>query len=114
MNTGDYKYFVIKRNNSIAGFAEIWKSVDDIHIIDIVVRKNLRKQGIGSILMEKLIKVAKQEEMESITLEVMCTNNPAIKLYEKFGFKNVGIRKNYYKGTHDAYIMTRGLTNEKE
>ena len=109
MNSGDYKYFVVKRNNNIAGLAEIWKSVDDMHVIDIVVRKDLRNQGIGSALLEKLIEIARQNKMESITLEVMHTNIPAIKLYEKFGFKNAGIRKNYYKGFHDAFIMTLKL-----
>ena len=104
------KYIAAKDSeNNVLGFAGIWNGVYDFHITNIVVRKDLRNQGIGSSLLEKLIELAKQNKMESITLEVMCTNIPAIKLYEKFGFKNAGFRKNYYKGTNDAYIMTLNL-----
>ena len=104
------KYIIAKENqNDILGFAGIWNGVYDFHITNIVVRKDLRGNNIGSILLKKLIELGKQNKMESITLEVMCTNIPAIKLYEKFGFKNVGIRKEYYKGMYDAYIMTLDL-----
>ena len=104
------KYIVAKDSqNNVLGFAGIWNGVYDFHITNIVVRKDLRNQGIGSSLLKKLIKIAKQSKMESLTLEVMCTNTSAIKLYEKFGFKNVGFRKNYYKGLYDAYIMTLKL-----
>ena len=104
------KYIAAKEGqNNILGFAGIWNGVYDFHITDIAVRKDLRNQGIGSMLLEKLIELAKQNKMETITLEVLCTNTPAIKLYEKFGFKNAGIRKNYYKGTQDAFIMTLNL-----
>ena len=45
--------------------------------------------------------------MRTFTLEVDTENAPAIHLYEKFGFKNLGIRKKYYNGSRDAYIMTK-------
>ena len=128
------KYIVAKDNqNNILGFAGIWNALYDFHITNIVVRKDLRNTGIGTVLLEKLIEIAKFNKMETITLEVMCTNTHAIRLYEKFGFKNAGIRKNYYKrrnvsedssklvtedsqgedsrnkGTCDAFIMTKNL-----
>ena len=58
------------------------------------------------MLLHKLIELCKEKEYSSITLEVNTKNIPAIKLYEKFGFKNVGIRKKYYNGLDDAVIMT--------
>ena len=101
-------YLVIKNsNNVILGFGGIWKAVDDIHITNIVVKKDLRCKGIGSMLLDKLIELCKKEkDINSITLEVNTKNIPAIKLYEKYGFKNVGIRKKYYNNTYDAVIMT--------
>lgn len=106
------KYIVAKLNNLIVGFAGIWKSVDDIHITNIVVNKNFRNQNIGSKLLSKLIEISKLEpNITSITLEVNSTNISAIKLYEKFGFKVVGLRKKYYNNTYDAIIMTKDLTN---
>ena len=100
----DYSCFVAKNNiGEILGFANIWNTVDDIHITNIVVRKISRKQGIGTLLLKKLIEISNKP----LTLEVKHTNIPAIKFYSKHGFKNVGIRKSYYDNTHDAIIMTR-------
>lgn len=104
------KYIKAKFDGKIVGFAGIWKSVDDVHITDIVTAKDFRKNGIGSRLLENLIDLAKREKgISSITLEVNENNIPAIKLYEKFGFKNVGLRKKYYNNTYDALIMTKEL-----
>ena len=98
------KYIVAKENGEIVGFAGIWYSVDDAHITNIVVRKSYRNKGIGSLLLEKLIGLAKPKT--SLTLEVNTKNEIAQKLYLKYGFKNLGIRKKYYDGIEDAYIMT--------
>lgn len=95
---------VAKSNHQIVGFAGIWFSVDDAHITNIVVHKDFRHKGIGSMLLEKLIELAKNKN--SLTLEVNTKNEYAINLYLKYGFENLGIRKKYYKGTQDAYIMT--------
>lgn len=83
------KYFVVKENNNILGFAGIWVSPVDCQITNIVVKKDSRNQGIGSILLEKLIEVAKETEFDVLGLEVSEKNIPAIKLYEKYGFKIV-------------------------
>lgn len=100
------KCIVAKLDNNILGFAGIWFSVDDAHITNIVVNKNYRHKGIGSKLLEKLIILAKEQNKTSLTLEVNTKNINAQKLYLKFGFKNLGIRKKYYNGIEDAYIMT--------
>ena len=105
------KYAVAKINNQIVGFAGIWKAVDDVHITNIVTAKKFRRQNIGSILLSYLINLAKTEkDITSITLEVNSNNLPAQKLYEKFGFNVVGIRKKYYNNTDDAIIYTKDLT----
>ena len=70
------------------------------------VREEVRCEGIGSRLMEKLIEKALEKEMTGITLEVRMGNRPAQALYHKYGFKAEGIRKNYYPDTkEDAIIM---------
>lgn len=98
------KYIVAKENSLVLGFAGIWFSVDDAHITNIVVRKSYRHKGIGSFLLEKLIELAKIKS--SLTLEVNTKNEIAQKLYLKYGFKTLGVRKKYYSGIEDAYIMT--------
>ena len=102
-------YIVAKFNNQIVGFAGIWFSVDDIHITNIVVKKNCRNQKIGSLMLNNLIELCENRTQKSITLEVNSNNIPAQKLYQKFGFKKVGIRKKYYNNTEDAIIMTKTL-----
>ena len=104
------KYIVAKFDNTIVGFGGIWKAVDDIHITDIVVRKNQRNNGIGSLILSKLIEFSKSDKnIKALTLEVNSNNIPAQKLYEKFDFKRVGLRKKYYNNTADAIIMTKQL-----
>lgn len=105
------KYLVVKKDNSILGFGGIWKAVDDIHITNIVVKKNFRNQNIGSTILQNLIQLCENENVISLTLEVNSNNIVAQKLYEKFGFKTIGIRKKYYNNTEDAIIMTKDLKN---
>lgn len=106
------KYIMAKINDKIVGFAGIWKAVDDVHITNIVTSKNFRRQNIGSVMLSNLVEIAKSEKgITSITLEVNSTNIPAQKLYEKFGFKVVGLRKKYYNNMDDAIIYTKDLTD---
>ncbi|MBR2744335.1 MAG: ribosomal protein S18-alanine N-acetyltransferase [Clostridia bacterium] len=99
-------YIVAKQDDEIVGFAGILKILNEANIMNIVVKKDKRKLGIGKQLLSELIKISKEQKMESITLEVNEHNIPAIALYEKFGFKTVGIRKKYYNNTDSAILMT--------
>ena len=103
------KYVVAKNNDEIVGFAGIWISIDEAHVTNIVTKKDLRKNGIGSTPLEELINLSKTLNLVSITLEVNENNLDAIKLYEKFGFEKLGIRKKYYNNTDNALIMTKKL-----
>lgn len=103
------KYIVAKDNNEIVGFAGIIVLPDDIEITNIVVKKVERKKGIGILLLDKLIEISKNTGKEIISLEVNEKNKIAIKLYEKFGFKKVGLRKKYYNGIDNAIIMSRKI-----
>lgn len=102
-------YIVAKSNTEIVGFGGIWKSIDDVHITNIVVKKNLRHLGIASKILDKLIKIAKELKYNSITLEVNENNLNAIKLYKNFNFQELGKRKKYYNSQYDAIIMTLQL-----
>ena len=74
-----------------------------------LLKKSKRKNGIGKALLEKIIEIAKQTEMEKISLEVNEENKVAIHLYENSGFEKIGIRKKYYNGKNNAIIMTKVL-----
>lgn len=102
----DSYYIVAKCNNEILGFAGYLKIIDEINILNIVTRIDKRNLHIGSNMLEYIISTSKNEKANSITLEVNVNNIPAIKLYEKYNFEKVGLRKRYYYGTDDAIIMT--------
>jgi len=102
-------YFVAKFNQEIIGFIGIKSTVDNADLMNLVIKKNFRNQGIASTLLEYLINTTKKLGFVSLTLEVMEENYPAIHLYKKFGFSQLGIRKNYYQDKN-ALIMTKNLT----
>ena len=101
------KYIIAKEKNEVVGFAGISVIFDEATLNNIVVKKSCRGRGIGGELLETLIDLCSDLKLKSFTLEVNVENTPAIKLYEKFGFKNLGIRKKYYNNSTDAYIMTK-------
>lgn len=103
------KYVVAKIENQIVGFAGVIDTVDRLEITNIVVKKKFRKNGIGNMLLQSLIGLARKMGKAEMTLEVNNINLPAIKLYQKNGFENVGFRKKYYNNTDDANIMTLKL-----
>lgn len=98
--------FVMKNDSEIIGFACLWISVDDIHITNIAIKKSYRQNGFGGILLEHLIDYSKSTGKKELTLEVNENNEPAKKLYLKYGFKILGIRKKYYNNKDNAIIMT--------
>jgi ribosomal-protein-alanine N-acetyltransferase len=94
-------------NEFIAGLIGVWKMVDAAHIVTFAVREQFRRQGIGSLLLDQAFRVAEDEDLPSITLEVRLSNEGAQQLYDKWGFRRMGVRKNYYSDNReDAVIMT--------
>lgn len=105
LENGKSKYFVTKQENEIVGFAGILLIIDQVNIMNIVVKKDKRNFGIGSLLLEEIIRYSKIHNATSITLEVNEKNIPAIKLYKKYGFKQVGLRRKYYNNEDNAILM---------
>ncbi len=106
-NSNSY-YLTAKDKSKIVGFAGIKVSIPDADIMNIVVRKNYRKHGIGSFLMRELINFASSLGVRNLFLEVNEKNSSAISLYQKFNFKEISIRKNYYN-ENNAIIMKKEI-----
>lgn len=87
-------------DNILVGFLVYKKLYEVIDLLYIVVDQSYRRKGIGSKLMESLLDL----DYERIMLEVDVSNKSAIKLYKKYNFKIINIRKNYY-GDNSAYVM---------
>lgn len=108
INYENSKYIIAKSNQQILGFAGIRITFDQADIMNIVVHKNFRNQKIGTLLLENLIQTCKDLNLTNIILEVNEKNSNAISLYEKFNFKQISTRKNYYKN-NKALILQKTL-----
>jgi ribosomal-protein-alanine N-acetyltransferase len=91
---------------SIIGYAGLWLMTDEAHITTIAVDPDFQGNGIGELLLVALIDRAKQIGARWLTLEVRVTNEVAQRLYEKYTFKEMGIRRRYYSDNgEDALVM---------
>lgn len=104
-----FKILVFEKESKIRGFLMYSVLYSTIDVLDIIVEEKFRNQKIASILLDYMI--TNSTPGGRIYLEVAVNNEPAIHLYEKFGFKIIHTRKKYY-GTLDGYVMER--VNEYE
>ena len=93
-------------DNKMVGFLEYSLIYDRIEIDNLLVDDKYRNQGIGTKLMAYLVSLAINYMVVNITLEVRVSNNIAINLYKKFGFREVALRK-YYYGDEDGILMEK-------
>lgn len=101
------QYLVVRLGDDIAAYGGMWLMVDEAHVITFAVHPDWRRQGIGERLLLAMLDVAVDAGARDATLEVRLSNLPARRLYEKFGFRPVGLRPRYYSDNgEDALIMT--------
>ena len=93
-------------DDKIIGYLDYSLIYDRMEIDNFSVLEEYRKQGIGTKLMSYLISIAIEYRVINITLEVRVSNENAIKLYKKFGFREVALRKFYY-GDEDGILMEK-------
>jgi len=100
-------YVVARAGDEIVGFGGLWVMVDEAHITTFAVDPRWRRRGVGEWLLLGLLARAVERNAREATLEVRLSNMPARRLYEKYGFRPVGIRPRYYSDNgEDALIMT--------
>jgi ribosomal-protein-alanine N-acetyltransferase len=100
-------YIVARWGDEIVGFAGMWLLVDEAHVTTFATRRTWRRHGVGERLLLALLDLAAARGAHEATLEVRPSNVPARRLYEKYGFKVVGLRPRYYSDDNeDALIMT--------
>jgi ribosomal-protein-alanine N-acetyltransferase len=89
----------------IAGYICFWSAAGEIQILNVAVRKTLRRRGIARRLIERAIRTGREQRARLVTLEVRNSNLAARKLYESFGFRQVGERPNYYDVQKESAIL---------
>jgi ribosomal-protein-alanine N-acetyltransferase len=96
----------------IQGYGVMSVAAGESHILNISVRPESQRQGIGSKLMKHFLQLARRHDADTVMLEVRPSNKLAIKLYEKLGFNEIGVRRNYYpahQGREDALLLALSL-----
>lgn len=95
-------------NVDIVGYICVRTILDVTHVMDLAVTPRLKRMGIGSLLLRNALQELRRTrpDISMITLEVRESNIAALKLYEKYGFREIGRRRGYYKKpVEDALIM---------
>ena len=99
-------YIVLRDGDEIIGYGGLWKVVHEAHVTTIGVRAESQRQGFGTVLFAALVQRSYELGARWITLEVRASNERAIRLYERFGFRAIGRRRGYYTDNgEDAVIM---------
>lgn len=95
------------REELIVGFVGVWLLADEAHIVTVAVREDYRGRGIGELLLIAGIALAREHRQAQVTLECRLSNKVALSLYQKYGFRQVGLRRRYYSDNHeDAYVLS--------
>lgn len=110
--TSENSHFVVLKEaikDKIIGYGCLWAVMEEAHITLLVVDLDYQGKGLGKLLLYNLLKKAGDLKLERATLEVREKNELALGLYQKFGFKIAGKRRNYYHKTgEDALILWYG------
>ena len=101
------EFVCAKIENQVIGFAGIKIVLDTADIMDIAIKEEFRRQGIATLLLNNIFDICNEKNIKTINLEVNEENFSAIRLYQKFGFKENGRRKKYYDNKFDAILMER-------
>ena len=101
-------WLVAVEDGRVAGYVGSQTVCDETDMMNVAVTADFRRRGIAEQLVVTLVEELKAIGSHSLTLEVRASNMPAISLYEKLGFQQTGLRKNYYRDPReDALIMRK-------
>lgn len=99
-------WLVALEGSTVAGYVGSQTVCGETDMMNVAVHPDYRRWGIGEMLLLSLVEELKKQDSHSLTLEVRASNAPAQALYEKLGFSQVGLRKNYYRNPkEDACIL---------
>ena len=97
-----------ERSGKLIGYSVVWLIVDELHIHSIAVDPGFQRKGIAKALLQRVLEEARSQGATSSTLEVRASNQPALALYQKLGFKTEAVRPAYYQNpAEDALILWR-------
>ena len=107
-----YQCKIFESDGSMLGYAVLMLAVDESELLDIAIDAAHQRQGWGQRLLDEMMALARHFGMRRMVLEVRASNRAAIALYRKAGFRDIGLRRDYYQaenGREDAILMGREL-----
>lgn len=105
----------LRPNQTLVGVGCLWAILEEAHITLLLIHPDYQGRGLGQGLLYALLKSAWHRQLERATLEVRVSNDKALALYRKFGFKEAGCRRHYYSDTgEDALILWRSGLQHRE
>ncbi len=108
-------YYLLEYQNRLVAYGGYWKIKNEAHLVTLAVNPSFQRKGLGSRLLEYLLKEIQKQSLDTITLEVRSSNLIAQKFYKKFGFKKVALRSKYYADTdEDAIVYWKRLNYYKD
>lgn len=103
-------WLVAVEDGVVAGYVGSQTVMGEADMMNLAVRPEYRRTGVGTELVKQLIQQLKSRDVYCLTLEVRASNSQAIALYSKLGFSQVGCRPNYYRNPkEDALILRLGF-----
>ncbi len=100
-------WLVALEGETVAGYVGSQSVMGESDMMNIAVHPAYRRRGIAENLVDSLVAVLNETGNHSLTLEVRASNTPAKALYEKLGFAQVGLRKNYYRNPREDALILR-------
>ena len=100
-------WLVAQEGERLAGYVGSQTVLDETDMMNIAVHPDYRRCGVARQLVEELVAGLKRRGSRCLTLEVRASNDPARKLYEKLGFQQIGLRKNYYRNPREDALILR-------
>jgi len=95
-----------KSSGKLVGYVLFSLIFEELHILNLAVHPACRRKGIGDSLISFVLGIGRDQQTAKVLLEVRVSNNPALALYQKFGFREVGIRRDYYfKPKENALLL---------
>jgi len=100
-------WLVAVEEGSVAGYIGSQTVMDETDMMNVAVHPDFRRKGIAEALVNSLVEQLRKMGSHCLTLEVRVSNAPAIALYEKLGFTEIGRRKNYYRNPREDALILR-------
>ncbi|HIY00734.1 MAG TPA: ribosomal protein S18-alanine N-acetyltransferase [Candidatus Blautia faecipullorum] len=101
----DTMFFVVEEKDRILGYCSMMTVLDEGDILNVAVRRDRQKEGIGCFMVDSMLRMAAMQGIRTVHLEVRESNMTARRLYRRLGFQEDGVRKNYYTDPAEAAVL---------